>query len=80
MGNFLVVIGLLILAYTVIAMIAGFPQISDFVPVGLFDSGSTKDGFYKIVATQSADKGPWVVSAIGGILIGAGLIINYLFK
>jgi hypothetical protein len=80
MGNFLIVIGLLILSYTVIALFTGLPQVSDFLPVGFFDDSSTADSFYKVVNTQSSDKGPWVVSAIGIIFLGAGFVCNYFFR
>jgi len=79
MGNFFIVIGSFVLVYLVLATLLGFPQLSDFLPVGIFDD-KPEGEFYKIVKTEGPDKGLIIVNACSIALIFIGLAIKYFFK
>jgi len=77
MSYFLIIFGSAIICYTVVAYYLGFPQLSDFLPVGFFE-GRSGEQFYKVVTLDESDKGPWIVIGLGVALILLGLYIKYV--
>ena len=78
MSTYFISIGLFITCYTLAAYLFGFPQLSDFFPVDFFDE-KLDSKYYKIVATDSPDKGPWFVIGLGLVFIVLGLSTKYVF-
>lgn len=79
MGSVLIIIGALLLAYSALAALLGLPQLSDFLPVGMFDAKS-EGRFYKIIETEGPDKGFILMNVCSVGLVLIGLLINYFFK
>lgn len=77
MSYFLIIVGLVIVGYTVVAYFFGFPQLSDFLPVG-FLYGRPSEQFYKIVPSNEMDTGPWYAIGLGVALILIGALIKYV--
>ena len=74
-SNSLVVAGLLLVGYTVIAFVTGLPQLTDFLPVG-----KPGDGFYKIVPSEKPDYRPWYVLGVGASLFFVGAFTKYVLN
>ena len=72
MGKFLLVAGVLLVGYTVIAFFTDLPQLTDFMPIG-----GSEDGFYKIVSSDKIDFRPWYVLSLGVTLAVIGAYIKY---
>ena len=75
MSNLLLVLGFLLVGYTVIAFFTGLPQLTDFMPVG-----NSEEGFYKIVPSDKPDYGAWYVLGGGVALVVMGALIKYVFN
>lgn len=74
MAKMLIIIGLLLIVYTMLASVTGLPHLTDFLPI------NTGDDYYKVVATDTTDKGPWYVSVVGVVFILLGCMFKYVFK
>jgi hypothetical protein len=77
MSYILIIFGGAIICYTVVAYYFGFPQLSDFLPVGFFE-GKPDEQFYKVVPSDKFDKGPWLVIGLGAALTLLGLYLKYV--
>ena len=78
MSRFLIILGLLIVAYTVIAKVFGMPGIADFMPVSGFGDQSGGDGYYRIVPSEDG-RAPWLFALVTGIVIsGVGLVLRFI--
>jgi hypothetical protein len=77
MSYFFMIFGSVIICYTVVAYYLGFPQLSDFLPVGFLE-GKSGEQFYKVEPLDKPDKGPWLVIGLGAALILFGLYIKYV--
>ena len=69
--------GLIIVAYTLVAMMSGYPQLSDLFPVDLFQD--TSDKYFKIIPSIEASYIDYYVIGIGLFLIVIGFVINKLY-
>ena len=79
MSHYLIAIGIMIIGYTLVAYFFGFPQFTDFLPIGLFDN-KVDEEFYKIVPSDNLDKSPWLIIGLGAVLILVGLTIKYVLQ
>jgi hypothetical protein len=77
MSYILIIFGGAIICYTVVAYYFGFPQLSDFLPVGFFE-GKSDEQFYKVVPSDKPDKGLWLVIGLGAALTLLGLYLKYV--
>ncbi len=75
MSNYLLVVGGLLSGYTLIAILTGLPQLTDFLP--LRGSG---EGYYKIVATGKTDYTHWYVFGTGVALLVLGVAAKYVLN
>lgn len=67
-------IGVLLANYTIVAMMLGYPQISDLLPLGLFVDGDGE--FYKIVPSDEASSIDYYVIGLGVLIVAIRLIIH----
>ena len=79
MSYFFIILGGLIVVYTLLAYIAGLPQLTDFLPVG-FGSDQPSGQFFKVVPSEKPDYGPRYMLGLGIILLVAGFGIKYLLS
>ncbi|MGY5453502.1 hypothetical protein ACVFI8_21545 [Agarivorans sp. MS3-6] len=74
-----IILGGLIVVYTLLAYITGLPQLTDLIPVCL-GSDHPSEQFYKVVPSDKPDHGPKYILGLGVAILVAGLGIKYLLS
>lgn len=78
MSKLLIIFGLLIVAYTVIAKVSGMQGIADLLPVGWLGEPSSDSEYYRIVGSEGGGA-YWLFVLAAGILISAvGLVLRFI--
>lgn len=78
MSKLLIILGLLMVAYTMAARISGMPAITDFMPVSWFGDQSGGAEYYRIVGSDSGGA-YWLFALAAGIVISAvGLVLKFI--
>lgn len=80
MANTLIFIGSAIILHTVLAMITGIPQLTDYMPIEWFLSKPMGPTYYRFVESDLPSH-PWLYTILVGAFIASlGLLLRHLKK
>jgi len=78
MSKLLIIFGLLIAGYTVIAKVSGMPGIADLLPVSWFGEQPGGSEYYRIAGSEGGGA-YWLFVVAAGIVISAvGLVLRFI--
>ncbi|GAB1263816.1 hypothetical protein NBRC116493_02690 [Aurantivibrio infirmus] len=77
MNKVILVAGILVSLYTLLAMLFGIPEITDLLPVSMF---SETQNHYKVVATDKKSLSAWYTLGVGAVLIIIGVVLPCFSK
>ncbi len=68
MEKILLIIGILIILYTILARVTGIPLITDFLPVDLFSNKPNDSNYFKVVESNKPSS-DWLYTILVGLII-----------